>query len=144
MTTRPLAGFQERFLMFVGVLALLAVEFKVVLRPEISIGGSEGMWVKCSLFAMTLILMTYSVADDSEEFWISLPILCFVYGSSFLYMYIHKGVEAGVLVLITLALTMLVVSVMILVVDGTKLGWSEVVRSGWRLACQRHCVSEEF
>jgi hypothetical protein len=110
MRTRPLAGFQERFLMILGVLELLTVALRVVLRPELTaVVGTSDLWIKWALFATTVVLISYSNATNSHEFWVLFLTLGVAYAASFVYLYVYTGVVAGVLLLASLALTMLIV-----------------------------------
>lgn len=58
--------FEARLLMVVGVLVLLAVALRVVLRPEVAIPGTADLWIKWSLFAATMFLFACTIAADED------------------------------------------------------------------------------
>jgi hypothetical protein len=114
--------------MSAGVLVLFGVALRVVLRPEITGLGTDDIWIKWALFATTIVLFAYSNAEDSEGFWGRLFLHAAVYIASFVYMYVAKGVIASLVLLATLAITMLVVS---LAKNDNGSAWADFVYAVW-------------
>ena len=114
--------------MVLGVLAFLAVTIRVTIRPEISIIGSEELWIKCVLFATIIVLLAYSSAKAAHDFWALLVLHSLCYAPPFLYLYATKGAIAGVAVLVSLSLTVLV---SISKAAGKDQGWPDFIYALW-------------
>ena len=130
MKSRPLDEFEARFLMVVGVLVLLAVALRVVLRPEVAILGTADLWIKWSLFAATMFLFACTTAADeeSDSLFAFFVILTLLYVSSFAYMYVEQGVYAGMSSVAFLTLAMFLVSFS---QDERDWGWPDYIYALW-------------
>ena len=62
----PEDAFEVLLFLVVGVLVLLAVALRVVLRPEVAIPGTADLWIKWSLFAATMFLFACTIAADED------------------------------------------------------------------------------
>ncbi len=130
----PEDAFEVLLFLVVGVLVLLAVALRVVLRPEVAIPGTADLWIKWSLFAATMFLFACTIAADEHNEHNNSTLGCLfvgltlLYVSSFDYMYVEQGVYAGMRSVAALTLAMFFMS---FGQDERHWGWPDYIYALW-------------